>query len=816
MLANVLVDLGRQSLDRLFTYRVPRALGEQTIAGARVLVPFARRRAQGWVIELPKRSPVRQLKELAEILAPAPAFWPQALELARWIADYYCCSLVEALRPMLPPIGQGLSRALRLTDAATDDLDLPEPSATVFRLLREAGGQLSLEALQRRAAGCELGQAQIRPALSWLRRRKLVQACHTIRPPGARPKAVTTLELAVSEEDGRAAVERLRSRTQTARQAAALEAMLNGAAGLTVGGMAAQAGVTPASVRALVRVGLLRCRTTEVRRDPWEALSTLPPTELTLTPDQQAALQPLLEAVTLPRHEVFVLYGVTASGKTEVFLRAIETALANGRQAIALLPEISLTAQAMAVFRGRFGDRVALLHSKLSPGERYDEWRRLESGEAQVALGARSAIFAPLPRVGLIVLDEEHEPSYKQDQSPRYHAREVAIRCGELSSCPVVLASATPSLETFHRAQSGRYRLLTLPERIDGRPMPEVETVDLRGRERRGIFTDQLSAAVERKLSEQEQVILFLNRRAYATFLLCPECGHRFQCPLCQIALRYHRREAKLRCHHCDYTLPAPTTCPGCNSTAIRQRGFGTERVEEEIQSAFGQARVSRLDRDTTARKGAHLRIVSEFREFSTDLLVGTQMVAKGFDFPGVTLVGVVSADTALNLPDFRAAERTFQLLTQAAGRSGRRDRPGQVIVQTHCPDHYAIQAASRHDYLSFYEQELEMRREPAYPPFARLANVIASAPEEEQARQAVEGFGEACAQALAQSAAPVELIGPAPAPWAKLKGRFRWHLLLRAPEHEPLRRVIQAARERWRPSPKVVLAIDIDPVSLM
>jgi replication restart DNA helicase PriA len=411
-------------------------------------------------------------------------------------------------------------------------------------------------------------------------------------------------------------------------------------------------------------------------------------------------------------------------------MRAIEAVLARGRSAIVLVPEIALTPQLAGTFHERFGSRVALLHSRLSAGERYDEWRRVERGEARVVVGARSAVFAPARNLGLVVVDEEHENSYKQEESPRYHAREVACERARVAGCVCVLGSATPSVESFYRARTGEYDYIALTTRVEMRPLPSVEVVDMReelARGNRSIFSRALARAIRERLARREQVILFLNRRGHSTFVLCRECGHALRCPECDVALTYHAEEGRMRCHYCDHEEAVPDTCPKCGSSYIKYFGAGTERIEREVMRVFPQARVVRMDLDTTRTKRAHENIVNMFRGGEYDILVGTQMVAKGHDFPRVTLVGVVSADTCLNLPDYKAGERTFQLLTQVAGRAGRGERPGQVIIQTYAPDHYAVQRARDHDYLGFYEEEIRARRDLLYPPFVHLVLVVVS-----------------------------------------------------------------------------------------
>jgi primosomal protein N' (replication factor Y) len=454
----------------------------------------------------------------------------------------------------------------------------------------------------------------------------------------------------------------------------------------------------------------------------------------------------------------------------------------------------------------------------LSAGERFDEWKRAENGEVDVVLGARSAVFAPLSDMGLVIVDEEHEPSYKQDADPRYHGRDVALRRAEQSGAIAVLGSATPSIESYYRAKAGNYRLVVMSERIEQRPMPAVTIADLRDEFQKGratIFSAKLSEGIAAALAKKQQVILFQNRRAYATFLLCRECGYTPGCPHCAVSLKLHAAEAIMRCHHCDYEQAAPTTCPTCGGRKIGKFGIGTERIEEETRAAFPDARVLRMDRDTTSRKGSHGTILDAFRHREADILVGTQMIAKGLDFPGVTVVGVISADTSLNVPDFRAGERTFQLLAQVAGRAGRGEDPGEVVVQTFNPDHYAVVAAAAHDYEGFYEQEIELRREHGFPPFAHVVNVVAADADEVEARRRLKELVFELEKSNLKGGTPVEVLGPVPAPVAKLRGRYRWHVMLKSPDRDRLVEAIRVALDAL-PAIRRGVVVDFDPASML
>lgn len=601
-------------------------------------------------------------------------------------------------------------------------------------------------------------------------------------------------------------------RRQAPKQARVLE-LAASHPGLTRAELAARAGVSPGVVNRLMEKGLLSLTRRVVERSPYPAPAPFDPPRL--TGDQEAALEPIAGALRRGRREVFLLHGVTGSGKTEVYLRAVDACLGQGRQALVLVPEISLTGQMVERFMGRFGRRVAVMHSRLGTGERHDEWRRVFRGEAPVVLGARSAVFAPLTRLGLIIIDEEHEPSYKQDEDPKYHARDVALRRAETHGAVVVLGSATPSLRAYAQAIKGENcRLLKLPRRVDDRPMPSVSVVDLREEYRSGnrsVFSRFLVDKIRERLARREQVILFLNRRGYATVILCRECGHALQCPHCAITLTYHR-DGFLRCHYCGYRVRLPGRCPACAGGFLGHFGTGTQRVEETVRRLFPEAGVLRMDSDTTTGKQAHERLLKAFRDREADILVGTQMVAKGLDLPGVTLVGVINADTSLLLPDYRAAERTFQLLAQVAGRAGRGEEPGEVVLQTYSPDHYSIRAAAQHAYERFFIEEMALRRQLGYPPFTCLGRVLFTSRDEGEARAAAERFA-----ALVRHPA-LTVLGPSVAPLARIKDRYRWHLVCKADSRMDLARALQEAAETFANSYRrqVRMSIDLDPQMIL
>jgi primosomal protein N' (replication factor Y) len=546
--------------------------------------------------------------------------------------------------------------------------------------------------------------------------------------------------------------------------------------------------------------------------------AALPPT---LTPHQARALASIESAILRETFSAFLLWGVTASGKTEIYLRAVELCLLGGRQAVVLVPEISLTHQLVRAFRSRFGQRVAVLHSRLSRGERAAVWQGVHAGRMPVVLGARSALFAPCHRLGLIIVDEEHDAAYKQEEGFRYHARDMALMRGKLGEAVVLLGSATPSLETFHNVQRGKLTCLTLPERLQGLSLPRMEIVDLRTRRHPGprqILSPALEAAMEETLGRGEQTLLFLNRRGFATFLLCPDCGHVFHCPNCAVALVHHLAEAALRCHYCGWEQRAPALCPRCGGSEVTDLGMGTETLELAVRERFPGARLLRMDRDTTKPKNAQREILRSWRRGECDVLIGTQMVAKGHHVPNVTLVGVILADISMNIPDFRAAERTFQLLLQVAGRAGRGVRPGRVIVQTYHPGHPSLLHCASQDYEAFARAELEARREAGYPPFLYLVLFRLSGPLADPTASAAHMLGELALKACAGRKG-LRCLGPSPAPIGRLKGRYRWHLLLKGASRPELHRVaghlLHAARPRLDRT-RVRLTVDVDPQSFL
>ncbi len=568
-------------------------------------------------------------------------------------------------------------------------------------------------------------------------------------------------------------------------------------------------GVSSAVMNALVKKGVVSFVTPD---EAYVSLCVNDNIPERLTDEQQHVLNAVMDLRRRGDTRPVLLHGVTGSGKTELYIRMVEKTLAGGRQAIVTVPEIGLTPQISGIFRSRFGQRLAVLHSAMSAGERASEWRRIAEGNADIVLGPRSAVFAPLKDPGIIVIDEEHDQSYKQDSCPRYHTRDVAIKRADLYGAQVVLGSATPSLESYYQASNGEYALLELKKRVAGREMPHVEIIDMREELKSGnrrIFSRKLMNAVKEALDNDKQSILFLNRRGYSTFVLCRECGYSVRCPNCSVSLTYHMKNKMLTCHHCEYTAKAPNTCPKCSSHRIRYFGLGTERLEESTALEFPDAPVFRMDRDTTSRKGAHQELIEAFKSKSGGILIGTQMVAKGHDFPDVTVVGVIAADISLNVESFRAGERTFQLLAQVAGRAGRGSDEGKVMLQTYNPEHPAIVCAAEHNYIAFYEAELQQRKELSYPPFSHIISIVSFDPAPDIARNRITAFAGLLRHNMPQHDI---IIGPAPAAIARLKGQYRWHLLVKSGE---LKRTLEHLREvllPMRQADRRGLIIDVDP----
>ncbi|HEV3271586.1 MAG TPA: primosomal protein N' [Candidatus Methylacidiphilales bacterium] len=727
------------SLDRAFDYAIPAELDAQLTLGAKVRVPFKSRDLVGYVVEFPKEPFTGKLKPIREILGPRSFLPASLIELAQWMARYYCAPLTVALLSVLP-------RAVRRADAAFKQRLWVEPLAAALpdetaRALKKARSQMA--------------------AWDYLRK----------NGPGW-----------------------LAELTQSS-------------------------GCGPAAWRALAERNLVSIESRAQDRDPFLHSPVAESIPHEMNPEQRAALEIIAAEIAAEKPRVVLLHGVTGSGKTEVYLQAIARVLALGKSALVLVPEIALTPQTVEHFRARFiGEKVgvAVLHSHLSSGERHDQWQHIRAGRARIVIGARSAVFAPLDNLGVIVVDEEHEHSYKQEESPHYHARDVAVMRGHLERVAVVLGSATPSLESYHHAREGKYRLVELLQRVEEGQMPVTHVLDIRSTTKGGppaLVAPQLVEAIKARIERHEQAIIFLNRRGYSSSLQCPRCGHVEMCPNCSVALTFHRGAGKLRCHLCDFSSVVPHACPQCGASPFKHSGSGTEKVEHALAGAFPGARIERMDSDNMRGRDAYTNTLRDFADGKIDILVGTQMIAKGLHFPRVTCVGVINADLALQIPDFRAGERVFQLLMQVSGRSGRGQVRGEVFVQTRVPFHPAIQFARHHDYAGFAEQELGFRRSLHYPPYERFVLVTARGRSEEKTLFVIENLAKEIERLDLPGA---EITGPVPAPIARIEDRYRFQIFLRA-------RRIMAVTPRLRPlfmdrawPDDIRVTIDVDPVDLL
>lgn len=821
------------NVHQTFTYLVPEGLREQVRRGCRVVVPFGRQMLTGYVVECTEtvgeesQAELAELKEIEELLETDPVVTAEMLGLTKWIADYYYAPWGEVIKSSLPAgINVEAEAMVAVTPAGREAWEktgarMVERSSK-WRLVRDLLDETEVPLKQ---LAKELGKPRAMAVVRELARSGYVRlGRRRVEAPvkAKRQQAVRRCPEPSGVEDGAA-----KQRPLSPAQQRVLDLLGGLSEPPSLAELLALSESGPSVVRTLEKRGYLEIFTREVRRDPLAHLAASGPAELgheaaglDLTPEQSGVLAEITAAIGQSQYAAFLLHGVTGSGKTEVYIRSMHETLRRGRSALMLVPEISLTPMFARRLKDHFGAAVAILHSSLSEGERLDEWNRLRQGEARVCIGARSAVFAPLSNLGLIVVDEEHEGSYKQDESPRYHGRDTAIMRAHLAGAVVIIGSATPSMESYHNAQTGKYGYLRLPERIGGRPLAQVEMVDMRqvfarhGKQQ--IFSDEMKAAIEETRSRGEQTIVLLNRRGFSSITICRSCGHTAHCPNCDVTLTYHREEARLVCHYCNHHERVPPVCPDCRGPYIFYVGEGTEQIEALLKGLYPEMRIARLDRDTTRRRGAFEKVLGEFGMGEIDLLVGTQMIAKGHDFHNVTLVCVISVDAALGMPDFRSAERTFQLLTQVAGRAGRGDKPGRVLIQSYHPEHYALQYAAAQNYDKFYEHEIHYRQEMRYPPFALLINLLVRHPELPKAAATA---AEVVRQLKAADGERVlRVLGPAPAPLARIRGEHRLQVLIKTRQRREAREALDAAMSALRENgfDSRLVTIDMDPVSLM
>jgi primosomal protein N' (replication factor Y) len=801
-------------VQRTYTYSVPAAYQAQLQPGKRTLVPFGRRRVTGYVLgALAPPEDGLEIKAVLDILDAQPLFPAAMIPFFKWVADYYLHPLGEVIKAALP---QGIN----LCDRAVLSLT-PEGQAALVQnslppLTRQVLERIAQKACQPKDLGRSLGAAVPAALLHSLSDAGWVARARVLKRPaiGGRTERFVTLAPAVRRAD-------LTGLTPKRRQLFEAVAAAGEISSVRLGG------IMPGAARLLgplVRCGLLRVVEKAVYRDPFgEAIAPDRAPQLT---DEQAAAVARVETASSGGFAAFLLAGVTGSGKTEVYLQLVAQAVSRGRTALILVPEIALISQTERRFRARFGERVAVLHSGLSAGERFDQWLRIVQRETPIVIGARSAIFAPLEDLGLIVVDEEHDNSYKQDHGLRYHARDLALVRAKQAGCVALLGSATPSVQSWHNAQGGKFEALRLSRRVENRSLPEITVVDLtETRDVRGIrrfISPTLETAITETLVRNQQVLLFLNRRGFASLPICAACGEALKCANCDITLTYHRHANAYRCHYCGYSRSAAACCTTCGSSRIKLLGLGTEKVAEGVAALFPEARVARMDRDTTGRKGETLKLLKGLRDGTIDVLVGTQMVAKGHDFPNITLVGIICADLSLSFPDFRAGEQTFQILAQVAGRAGRGGAAGRVILQTYTPEHFSIVAARQQDFDLFYRREIGYRRSLNYPPFARLAQLKISGRHKERTAESAAALGEICRrlsrrdEALARA---IEVLGPIEAPLARIAGQYRWQILVKGLGAGPLRRFLRLLTTepgRVLSPPQVRVAVDVDPVFML
>lgn len=791
-------------LDQPFTYSLPLTLQHRVKTGARVIVPFGTRKLTGVVLRVHDETPAVAAKDALRLIDPEPVLDEELIALGGWISGYYCAPLGEVLRSMLPLASDVRSgKVYALTDAGRDasrqmSID-PQAEDTVNQVVQ----MLATRALSAAYLKKKIPLAD--RILKSLERKGWIaveQVSHE-RDPLRAPSTKLRIELTGAEPSGKLPKAERELLAYLAlhpgsHNLADVEALVHNASP-AARSLARKQAVSLAAERAAIRPAQIRA-----------------PHDLNTA--QRNAFDLIEAGIGAKKFCTFLLYGVTGSGKTEVYLNAIDSALAAGRGSLMLVPEIALTPAVAGQFYARFGDRVAILHSAFTDSERAEQWRRIRAGGASVVVATRSGAFAPVKNLGLIVVDEEHDSSYKQEETPRYHGRDVAIVRAQAANACVVLGSATPSLESRFNASSGKYTLLELPDRIAERPMPAVEVIDMRQEfletRKHAIFSRALITAIRERLANNEQAMILLNRRGFSTFVACRACGERVQCINCAVTLTYHRRDRRLLCHYCGYAERVPSVCAKCGSEHVHFLGSGSERVEDELHGEFPTARIARLDRDTVTGKRQFEDILQNFRERNFDILVGTQMIAKGHDIPNVTLVGVVSADVGIGMPDFRAAERTFQILTQVAGRAGRGDLPGIVYMQTINPDHYAIRFAAQQDYNGFFEKELQFRRFMKYPPFAALANVLVRAAKQEDALRMSTELG----HHITPPPENMRIMGPAEAPVPRLKAEFRYQILIKSGSRKDLNALLRKAREfakvqKWNAT---ALVIDVDPLTLL
>ncbi|HEX8289774.1 MAG TPA: primosomal protein N' [Pyrinomonadaceae bacterium] len=806
-------------LRQTFTYRLPFGMRESVKIGARLLVPFGKRQITGYAValhtKLSEEIEIEEaaIKEASELLDEEPLITEEILKLTQWTADYYASSWGEVLKAALPAgINSASEQIVSITAKGRDELIKISSANTiktqVLRYLATNG-----ETAARELAN-NFGTSQSQRAVRELVKNNWATTFQRTLTTQVKPKRRKAVRLLPPENHENS------SKTITDAHRKIIETLLQSNGEMLFTELIEKADVGASSIQTLAKHGVLEIFVQEVLRDPMSDAKLPKITDLILTDEQTKVLAEIESALDEEKYKAFLVHGVTGSGKTEIYIRAMKNALNKEKSSLMLVPEIALTPVFSRRLRAVFGDEVAILHSNLSTGERFDEWRRIRKGAARIVIGTRSAVFAPLQNVGLIIIDEEHDGSYRQHESPFYHGRDVAVVRANFAGAVVVLGSATPALESFHNSQIGKYEYVRLANRVGNRPMAQAEIVDMRdvfksfGKD--ASFSPPLVEAIEETHKRGEQSIILLNRRGYSQFVLCRSCGETIRCDNCDITLTFHKREGKLVCHYCNYRERAPRSCPQCKSQYLFFVGEGTEQIEDILKRKFSNLRIARVDRDTTAKRKELEKILEKFSDGEIDMLVGTQMLAKGHDFPNVTLVGVISVDNGLALPDFRSAERTFQLLTQVAGRAGRGSLQGRVLIQTYHPEHYALLHACAQDYDSFYAEEIEFRKKLSYPPFVALASILIKHPNYNYAFDNAQILKNCLDSVNAEK--NCRILGVAPAPLARLKGEFRLQILVKAGNRSVLRETLDFALDEAQEKfcDLKIVNVEIDPVNLL
>ncbi|MFF2856309.1 primosomal protein N' [Peribacillus sp. NPDC058002] len=801
-IASVIVDVPAKQTDREFDYRIPQKWNQVIKPGMRVIVPFGPRMVQGFVTGLKAKSDFAKLRNIKEPMDLEPILNDELLQLGDWLTKEAMCFKISALQAMLPAAMKAkYEKVIKVVDDKKDQLPLfiqnlfgKNDSISWKDVIEGENASLFQKEMQN-------GSLELVYNVKNRLNKKTVRVIKSLLSP----KELKEMASAMS--------------SHAKKQQELLQYFIEHQEPIPLKELLELINTSSSTVKSLVSKGALAEMDQEIYRDPYENRVFEKSTPFTLTAEQTAALKPINEKIHHDEHDVFLLYGVTGSGKTEVYLQAIASVIEKGKEAIMLVPEISLTPQTVKRFKERFGEQVAVMHSGLSVGEKYDEWRKIHRKEVKVVVGARSAVFAPFENLGLIIIDEEHESSYKQEETPRYHARDVAIERAKSYKCPVILGSATPTLESFARAKKNVYKLLTLSQRMNKNALPAVDIVDMREELRTGnrsMFSELLFTKLKDRLEKGEQTVLMLNKRGHSSFVMCRSCGLVINCPNCDISLTYHRFNDIMKCHYCGFEEGMPSVCPECESEHIRFFGTGTQKVEEELAKILPEARVIRMDVDTTSKKGSHERLLNAFGEGKADILLGTQMIAKGLDFPNITLVGVLSADTMLHLPDFRSSEKTFQLLTQVSGRAGRHQLPGEVVIQTYTPEHYSIELSALQDFDAFYEREMHLRRQSHYPPYYYVVLITVSHEDLMKTVSVTEKITNYLGSRLNRDSI---VLGPVASPISRINNRYRYQCLIKYKREPDLNQHLRTLLEHYQKETAqnhLQISIDLNPQIMM